>query len=332
MARVYGGYPYSLVQLGRETTPGTAVAATSIWRGLFGSPEDTRKRVTSEEQIGVLVPAERSYDVALGATLAMPATELTYEQVCHILEAGVGTVTPTGTGTYVRRYAFPTDGSVNTLKTYTIEAGNKLVSADVQEIPYCFVSEFELSGKAEEAWKMGATWMGQRLVGSSFTGSLALLEVSEAIFGNTKLYIDAGGGTIGTTQVLGVLMGATIRVKTGVVFVPAGDGVLYPTAHKFTKPEVTFSLTMELEQDTGVSRVATERGIFNSNGVRLIRLECPGLADREFIIDMAAKYDKIGSYENANGNTTVTIDGHAGFSTADDLFFEVEVTNLLATL
>lgn len=47
MASVYGTDPYNVVQLGRETTPGTPVAATIIWRGPFGAgrhadPQDQR--------------------------------------------------------------------------------------------------------------------------------------------------------------------------------------------------------------------------------------------------------------------------------------------------
>ena len=34
----------SQIQLGRETTPGTAVAATTIWRGVGGNLKDERRR------------------------------------------------------------------------------------------------------------------------------------------------------------------------------------------------------------------------------------------------------------------------------------------------
>ena len=43
--------------------------------------------------MGLLVQAERAYDSRYLARLAMPSTELTYEQFPHILEAGILTAT-----------------------------------------------------------------------------------------------------------------------------------------------------------------------------------------------------------------------------------------------
>ena len=122
MPSVYGTAPYNVVQLGREATPGTAVPATTIWRGPFGAPEDTRIRKIKEESVGALIPAELSYDTRLGAKLAMPATELTYEQAPHIFEAGILTATPSGAGPYVRLYDFPLT-TARMPKFYTLEAG-----------------------------------------------------------------------------------------------------------------------------------------------------------------------------------------------------------------
>ena len=329
----YGGYTYNKVQLGRESTPGTAVAATTIWRGAFAMLEDDRERVTVEEQVGLLAPAERSYDTKLGAKLAMPGTPLTFEQVLHILEAGVGTVTPTGTGPYVYTYAFPTGTSVNTIKTYTIEAGNVQVPSDVHEMEYAFVTEFEFSASAGEAWEMSATWMGRQMTQTSFTGSLSLPSVEEALLPKTKLYIDASGGTIGSTQKVGVLMGASIKVSTGIQAVPVGDGNLYFVAHKFTRPEITFTLTLELEEDSGSSVVATERTAYRNNDVRLFRLDTPGSSsNRNFRLDWAGKYDQVGGYEDTDGNTTVQLEGHAVYSSADALFWQAVVTNNLASV
>ena len=79
----YATAPYNVVQMGRESAAGTAVAATTIWRGPFGAPEDTRIRKIKEEDVGTLVAAELAYDTRLGATLAMPSTELTLSLI-HI--------------------------------------------------------------------------------------------------------------------------------------------------------------------------------------------------------------------------------------------------------
>jgi hypothetical protein len=326
----YASFQHNKIQFGRESTAGTAVPATVIWRGGFSNISDERQRETVEEQIGVLVKAERMYDKSYLAKLVMPATALTFEQVVHLLEAGVKVATPSGAGPYVYSYEIPTGNTVNTVKSYTVEAVNVSATADYREMAYSLVEEFTLDAKAGEAWTMTGTWFGRTPVTGTATSLATLQTVEEALLMMTKVYIDATGGTVGSTQKSGVLMGANMKVKTGLVPVMTGDGNMYFSTHKFTMPEVTFSLTLELES-SGV--VAAERAIYEANAVRLFQLTCDGSsAARQFEIRWAGKYDKINDYTNSNGNTTVQLDGHAVYSSADTLYWEMDVTNGLATI
>ena len=333
MAQVFGSYSASKIQYGREATAGTAVAATGIWRGAFAMLEDARTRTIVEEQIGLMVQAERSYDSAYLGRLAMPSTPLTYEQVPHILEAGIGTVSPSGSGPYVYTYTLPTGNTPNTLKTYTLEAFNAVADDDMREMEYSFVEEFEFSMTAGEAWQMSATWAGRQLSNTSPTSLSTLLTVEEALGARTKVYIDATGGTLGATQKTGVLMGASMRVVTGWKPIPVGDGNLYFAAIKMTMPEITFSLTLELEETSDVSLVASERTAYEADAVRLFRLELDGSdANHAMVLDWAGKYDSIGNYENSDGNTTVTLEGHGVYSSTDSEYWECAVTNSIASL
>ncbi len=47
------------IQIGKETTAGTAVAATTIWRGM-GTIEDQREIRRIDEDVGVLQRTNRS--------------------------------------------------------------------------------------------------------------------------------------------------------------------------------------------------------------------------------------------------------------------------------
>lgn len=311
--------------------PGTAVAATTKLRSKFSMLEDAREYTIVEEQIGSFTQAERSYAAKLLGKYNMPSTELTFEQVLHILEAGVKTATPTGAGPYVYAYAYPFTGtSVNTIKTYTIETGSATVTGDVQEMEYSFVESFEFSGKFGEAWMMQSNWQGRQLLPSTFTPALTVPTVEEALFQKTTLAIDATGGTIGTTTKAGTLMSASIKVTTGLVPVPVANGQLYFAATKWTQPKITFSITMELEDTVGL--VTAERVFFNTNVVRLFQLSCAGSAARIFKIQFAGKYDKISDYSNDNGNTSVTFEGHVVASSADSIAATFTVVNLLATV
>lgn len=126
------------IQLGRETTAGTAVAATTVWRGL-GTIEDQRETVFPEEDVGYLGGLDRNYIPVLEAGLTMDPVPATFEQLPHILEAGVKTATPSQDGTagsgYSYTYTLPTT-SKNTLKTYTIEGGD---DQQAEEMEYSFV-------------------------------------------------------------------------------------------------------------------------------------------------------------------------------------------------
>lgn len=332
MASVYGPFSMNKTALGRESTFGTGVAATTIYRAPFAMVENASERVIVDENVGLLVQAERAYDIKHAGRLAMPATELTFEQVLHILEAGVKAATPTGSGTYTYTYAYPTDNSVPTPKSYTIETYNSLADVDALEMNGCLVEEFTFEANAQEAWKMSATWFGRRPVTTTPTTLSTLVTVEEALLPKTLLYIDATGGTVGTTQKTGVLMGVQVRVRTGLVPLPVGDGNLYHPTYKWTKPEITYTLTVELEKDGSASVVKTARAARDASTVQLIKTSCSGNSSRAFVMQWAGIHDSVGDYTNANGNTTVQISGHAVYSAADTLFWSCAVTNALASV
>ena len=159
---------------------------------------------------------------------------------------------------------------------------------------------------------------------------MSLQTVEEALFSKTSLFIDATGGTIGSTQETGVLVAASFDFTSGVVPVFTGDGQLYFTAHKFIRPALNFTITLELEStDTTVKE---ERDAYEANSIRLIQLNCDGTSNRNLTIDMAAKYDSVGTYQDDNGNTTVQLSGHAVLSTTDSEYFTAVITNALSAL
>ena len=291
--------------------------------------EDTRERVVVEENVGAFAKSERSYDGKIQAAWSQPSTPMTYEQVAHIFEAGIKTATPSGTGPYVRSYDYPYSGtSVNTIKTYTIETGSATVSEDQYEGEFGFVESFELSGSFGESWMMSSNWICRQMSQTSRTAGLSVVSVNECLFPHTKLYIDASGSTIGTTQMTGVLMSASINVTTGLQIVPVGDGNLYYTGYKWTQPEITFSLGLELEDS---SVVADQRDSYRADDVLLFRLNITD-GTRILNLDWAGKYDSVGDYSDSDGNTSVTFDGHVVASSADSLSFTAALTNGVATM
>ncbi|MBI1296665.1 hypothetical protein GC175_17050 [bacterium] len=325
----YGAFSANVIQLGPEVTPGTAVAATTVWRGPATDIEDGSPKEFIDESAGLLVPTDRvitPYEIAM---LSVPETAATFEQIMHVLEAGIQQATPSGVGPYVRDYAYGVS-TPNAVRTYTLETGNKL-AGDAHEMAYGIVSSFTLSGGAQEAWRLASNWTGRRKVSTTLTGALSVPSVEEMLFQRSKVYIDASGGTIGTTQVTGQLVAASVSVTTGIQAIFTGDGNLYFAAIKYTKPKVEFSLTMELKSS---GQVATERTAHANRTTRLIRLGIPGAtpANRNLNLDLAAKYTSVGSYQNSNENTTVQLNGEARYSSTDALFFAAKLTNQVASI
>ena len=333
MPKQYGQWPLNVCQYGPETTPGTAVNATGIWRGPFGGFEDNDQTEEVEEDIGTFGMTNQEFTTWQNVSVPSPAAVMNFLQFPVVAQASIGKVTASGAGPYVRQYDAVFGDTDPTLQPYTLRVGNKRATADVQQIAYALVQEWELSGKQGELWKVSANWTAPRKESGAFTANAPLPALDPCLFAKTLLYIDDSGGTIGTTQKTGVLLAASIKWRTNIEWVPVGDGNTYATAYKLGRPQITFSLTYELEQDTGVSVVAAERAKRDARAFRLIRLRLPGSGVNAMDIDIAGKYDKVGPYsKEGETNTSAVFDGRALYSSTDSKFFGIKHTSSLASI
>src|SRR3990167_10838542 len=90
------------VQLGLESTSGTALAATTIWRGPAVGFDDLSEIIEVEEQVGIFDGLDRDALSVLYAGMELPDQPVTYEQFPHILAmayGGPGTGLADGAGT-----------------------------------------------------------------------------------------------------------------------------------------------------------------------------------------------------------------------------------------
>jgi len=313
-------------QLGRETTPGTAVAATTIWRGMTRM-DDLRDIRRADEEVGRYAGRGRTYTASLGAQVNMPSQVATFEQILHIFEAGVQTVTPSGTeAPFTYSYAV-SKASEATIKTYTLEVGD---GEDAEEAEYCFVESFELTGSVDEALMVTATWRGRQVTqGITFTAALTLPAIEEILFNEGKLYIDDSEGTIGTTQVSSSFKEFSLKVTTGWAAKTTGDGELYFTFHEMTRPAITLDITAEHTSDWDS---AGEKAKWAAESWRLVRLQFDGTSSRQLTLDVAGKWDKFNAIEDGDGTRVLTGTMTVEDSSADSLFAEFEVKCALASV
>ena len=198
------------IQFGQEAPAGTAVVATTIWRGL-GTLEDLREKIWPEESVGYLSGLDRAYEPTLGGQIELETVEATFEQVNHLFEMGikaVGTGVADGGGTgKVYTYGLPTTAS-NVVKTYTIEAGD---DQRKKEIEYCFAETITLEGKFGEALKVSATLQGRQVTGGIYETGIDLAFVNA-----TSKITDV------STDLILFLTGTSIKVSGSA----SNDGIL----------------------------------------------------------------------------------------------------------
>jgi hypothetical protein len=323
------------IQIGRETVAGTGVAATVIWRGL-GTIEDQREQVRPDEDIGLVVPTDRSYTAKQLGELKMEATEMTFQQACHILEAAIksiGTGVADGAGSgKIYDYTFP-EASKNTIKTYTLEMGD---DEQEEEMAYGFVTEFKISGKAGEAVMIEAIWQGRQVAPSTFTGSLSLATVEEILTSKGKLFIDTVAASYGTTEISNTLLAFELSVKTGWVPVFACDGELYFSFAKLTRPEIKLDVTFE----HNASAVA-QKAIWRAETARKLQLKFTGSALSSagttytyytMIINLAGKWEKFEALDDQDGNDVVKGTFVAGYNATAADVGDIIIVNETASL
>jgi len=321
------------LQLGDENTAGTPVAATAIWRGM-GVIHDQREVIFPEEDVGILGGTTRSYIARVWTDLTMDSVEATYEQLPYIFEAGVAIETPTQDGTgsdYIYNYVAPTTAQ-NTIRTYTIEGGD---DQQAEEFDYAFVKHFNLSGEAQGALMVTADWIGRATSNTTFS-SPSLVSVEEILVNDGTLYIDAGGGTIGTTEVSDTLFGVDLDWTTGLQEYWAVDGSTDFSLHKFTTDEIVLTLTYEHN-----ASAVTEKAAYRAGTTRLVRLQFEGSAvntagttysNKTMIIDLAGVYEDWSALEDRDGNDVVNATLRVRYSSTDTLKADVTIVNEVSAL
>jgi hypothetical protein len=335
----------SKLQLGKETTAGTLVAADTIWRGPFAGLKDGRNTEPVEEDIGIALKSSRRYSASLLAELSMPVTNLTPEQSPHVFEAGIKTVeTGVADGSassgYVYTYPFGTT-AINSVSSYSIESGDE-DGAEVAE--YMFVSGFTITAVKGESVKISSDWMGRQVAAQAFTGALSAPAVTEISVNSGVIYIDEPSGTMGATPIsAGNIMEMTLTVKTGRVALHTADsGNLYFVEQYFNVDE--FEATLELKWLWDTAAIA-EKAKWQSDTARLIRVEFTGedyatpgtgtlfTGGKSGIqISMPGSYDEFSALEHDEGKSIVTATLSGGYENESGEALEIVIASELAAI
>jgi len=328
-----GLYSLSKIQGGVESSLGSEVDATAIWR-FTGFLKDLQKVNKVPEFAGVGPGTGRTNIPEVGGQLKMEGIA-TFEQLLYVFLAGIdGSITGVrdGSGPYVYTFPFFTTAA-KTPKTYTIEGGD---NQQEEQMLGCFVEEFELSGGFNDPVKLMANWRGQQVTPGTFTTALSPTAVYDMNANLCKLYIEAENGTIGATVKADTLTDFKLSVKTGFQVLPAFNGYIYYTSVKQVAPVIKLQATFEHN-----SIATAMKANWRSQTGNLVRLLWEGAAaavagatysKRTLIFDAAMKWLDVDEIKMKNGNNQVTFTAEAYMATAPtpDLFAQFILVNDLS--
>jgi len=331
------------IQGGAESTAGTEVAATWLWRGM-GMGKDTTEVTFVEEDIGLLGNANRTYIAKTGSEINFEGVA-TFEQLGYFYQSGIYATTPTTDTSSAKVWTWnaqskATDLIATTdLQTYTIEFGD---NTQAEIASYCFTRQYSLSGSVREALMINATMEGRTVGTTDFTPSTdaPLVDADSILFTNGELYIDnvTSSTDIGVTQVSNTLFQATLNHTTGWNGYPAADGRTDFSFIKRVKDEITLSLTFEHN-----SSAVAEKSAWRNQTERAIRLKFTGDAMsttdagatynvKTFIIDLWGKWETFDALSDNAGNDQVVGTFRAGYSTLAGLKARFIIANELASM
>lgn len=313
------------VQVGEEVTWGTPVAATAK---LMGIEEISLKPVAESE----LLPEIRA-SLAPGyiSTLLRVGGEgefnggLLYEDICYWFDNLLGEATPTGAGPYTRNYTAPI-GTKPTPKILTVIYGE--TTGGVYKLSGGLVNELTIKGESGSYFTVEGSLIGKDVT----TGSLAALSdrtINPVHGAHGKLYIDAWGGTIGTTEVLAAHYAFELKLTSGRA-TKRHIGSLTPDGYKEDRYDGELKLTLEFTSAVKAYLDAIlAPGLFQ----RQIRIKCSNTASYDVALDFAGFSEEAPQiFNDQDGVATVEMTLKGQYNTALGNWFKSTVINQVSTL
>lgn len=289
------------LQIGKETTSGTGVAANKIlsYLGIEATPELAFATFSPMGQAvaGSIVPSQLS-------TTASVAGQLSFSEHLYVLNSIYGLVTPTTVDTTAKRWNWVYTGrSAVTPTTYTVEFGD---STFADKFAFGTFNGHEITyRRTEEGLQIGGSMIGQNL-SRNITLTVGPTAVEDKPVVNTMVdvWIDPTSGALGTTK--------QTRVFEAVFRHNDAFGSIWPLNSAnaswanvvATRPTVQMEILME-DDTQGNAQYTAATG---SNATQFIRIgaistENAGAASAKYdlLIDMAAKVSGFGGFTDEQG-------------------------------
>lgn len=319
------------VQIGVETTAGTAVAATKRLSSLSIEPsisvEKDNFRPSGQKFHTLSSLGKEWVEASLGG-------RATYDEIIYPLSSVLTTAvvtTPDAAGApTARRWVFtPSQTAEDTPRTFTIEHGSAVRAG---RFTYGLVTEFSMSFNRESI-EVGGSMMGRALTdGITLTASPTALPLVPVLPTQVSVYLDTTSAALGTTKLTRLISGEfSLGSRFGPVWVMDAANTSY-VAHVETEPDLTCTLTLQADSE-GMGLLARLR----DGATRFLRIEAigallGGTTTYRLTIDMAVKISDTGGFSDEDGVYAIEFTALGVFDSTYAKAVEVTVVNTQTAL
>jgi len=278
-----GILPLTLLQIGKESTAGTAVAATR--RVLTKSATYRHQQVQEmfEGQLsGVLSRAVTAPVITREHTQIEVATDLDFEQILFPLLSGVkGGVTPSSPGSgEARLWTFAPSQTAPSVDSYTVEyVADDGSTKQELEADYAITSSFEITGGVEALPQISYSMDARKTSQSTYTSGISLPSMANEFSANLRWMVrmDDTWANIGNTNIGNQIYGFTVGQSAVVMpqyYLDARSDLDFSKVEPQTR---TTDLAIECTLDTGASNFyETELAKKASGNLRFCELMLQG--------------------------------------------------------
>lgn len=292
---------FSKVQYGKESTRGTAVAATKILMGKVPAVGTDRKPVFPNEDVGINVPSVRSviYQYLYQNTLSV---EHGYFQLLPALfGCGLkGGVTPSETTPAQGDYAWDQTPSLvsgvdNAANSMTIELGD---DTQAFEAEYAMFERIRISGNVAQGQDASpvtieADFFARQLTPTTFTGSLSLPTAEPMNAKLSRFYLDTTWAGVGGTEKTNILRAFDIEILTGLHPKFSGSGNKYFNGHSAGMISCTANFTLEGGSDADAIFDAQQAGTFQVVRLKINGSQIGSGATHSLSIDIGGNWETV---------------------------------------
>jgi hypothetical protein len=288
---------FNVVQVGKETVNGTAVAAAKLLQSIDLQP-------TVDLNVDFYRPQGNKFPTVGVAGKDFTTVRLvgkpTYTELVYVLSGlfGAATITgPNGDGAYTWTFN-PASTSADAFTTLTVQRGSAVAA---EQWTYGLFSALGMTFDRDRADLTGAMVGQSETTGITLTASPAAIPLVPVSPKEISIYIDATSGALGTTKVGRALQG---NWQFGNKYNPLW--VVDSAQSSFVQvveqaPNARFRTLVEADVN-GLAYLATTR----AGTTQFVRIQAvgpliAGVSNNKLTIDMAVKSGRPDAYEDSNG-------------------------------